>query len=252
MTDVTHYQPEPNDDDGFNGSLHTSFRTAGRLSFKAATKWTDQHDRSLSGAQMLVIGVDEQLRRWQDGKLEIIDSKPLPNVDALNASIPKNEWEPGLNGEPRPPYAYTVVIRLVDPNNGNFFEFANSTYGAQLAYDHLKEATIVMRSLRGERVTPLVVLSELPMKTKRFGIVMRPHFEIVGWKLPGGGGGDSLPSKSPTPQLPGSNSAPAPASQPASATGKPTIELGGNDTLRAVGDVKPATSEEILNDKIPF
>jgi hypothetical protein len=119
-----------------------------------------------------------------------------------------------------------------------------------------------MRSLRGEKVVPLVNLTERPMKSKRFGTVPRPHLEVIGWKSPGGGT-PALPT-TPSPTLPSPGSAavkptnppadkpaPKPADKPkpkpkAAAKAKPPIHVDG------MTDVKPPTTAELLDDEIPF
>jgi hypothetical protein len=123
-----------------------------------------------------------------------------------------------------------------------------------------------MRALRGTRVMPVVHLSERPMKTN-FGMGRRPHFEIIDWKTPGDDA--KAISAKPTPQLAGPAVAPvetppappvtpsptsSPTSNPAQpyqAKPKPAVPLA-SETLTAMGDVKPATTEEILDDKMPW
>jgi hypothetical protein len=163
------------------------------------------------------------------------------------------------------------VIYLVNPATATKYVYAASTTGAHIAFEQLKESVITMRMLRGARVMPLVELSSKPMKTK-FKMSERPHFEIVGWHLPGGEG---VLSAQPTPQLPPAQSAEKtpekpiekedPISsglatdpnqlsqsttkpQPQQRKGKPSI----NATLDAMGNVKPATMAEIIDDQIPW
>ena len=49
---------------------------------------------------------------------------------------------------------------------------------AHIAHDQLREAVITMRALRGQRVMPVVNLSEKPMSSQ-FGMRKRPAFAIV-------------------------------------------------------------------------
>ena len=117
-----------------------------------------------------------------------------------------------------------------------------------------------MRALRGTRVMPVVNLSERPMKTN-FGMRTRPHFEIIDWKTPGDDA-KAIPAKPATPQLSGPAVAPAetpPAAprppsnpaQPHQAKPKPPVKLA-SETLDAMGDVKPVTTGEIIDDDIPW
>jgi hypothetical protein len=188
----------------------------------------------------------------------------------LNAAIPQSEWETGLDGQPSQPWKYTVVIYFINPATGELYTYMHHTVGAIIAFNHLKEAVVAMRILRGSRVLPVVNLSERPMRTK-FGQKLRPHLEIVSWKTPGGETPTpAIPSR-PTPQIPGPTSAPtsAPTSTPAP-TPTPTTPVSpatsslaqprepkqpvnlADYTLAVMGDVKPVTPSEELNDEIGF
>jgi hypothetical protein len=249
--DVTTYEPDPIEDDGFNGSIK-GFRGTSYLRWTAAEDWTDR-DGITPPSPLLVVAVDEILKMWKDNVPTIISEKPLPDPDELNAAIDPTQWETGKDGTPRPPWAHNVCVLLVNVATGESYTYQNSTVGAHIAYDHLKEQVIIMRSLRGEKVMPIVNLTKRPMRTK-FGMTTRPHFEIIGWQSPGGGGDKALPDQS-APQLSGPVAAAAPAAekktasasspmQPVKSSGKPAINLNA-------GNVKPVTTEELLNDKIP-
>jgi hypothetical protein len=258
-TEVTEYND--GSDDGFGGSLNSSDRIIKGL----LLKWNDTlhwHDRD--GLQppnpLLAIAVNEILQRWQGKQVSVITAKPLPDPDVLNSAIPVKEWEIGLDGKPRPPWQHVVVVYLVNLATGEVYTFMNSTVGAHMAYDHLKEAVIVMRQLRGTKPMPLVNLDERPMKTT-FGMKTRPHFEIIGWKSPGDDN-ERLPAQS-TPQLTGPAAAAAatPTPAPPAATPrelrphpipeKPAVNLTA-DTLSHMAEVKPVSIEEELNDELPW
>ena len=145
--------------------------------------WIDR-DGLTPPSPLLVVAVDEALQKWKDNKPEVIRDKPLPDLQQLNAAIPQNEWENGIDGKLRKPWARIVVVYLVDPQVGAIYTYTSPTIGARIAYDALKEGTVTMRALRGIRVMPVVNLSERPFKTN-FGMRRRPHFDIVGWKTPG-------------------------------------------------------------------
>lgn len=257
--DVTHYEP-PEDDDGFSGSLR-GFRGGNYLRWTAAKHWTDR-DGLKPPSPLLVMMIDEVLKRWQGNVPTVISEKPLPDPEELNDEIPIAQWETGVDGKPRPPWAHYVVVHLVNVATGEHYTYSNCTTGAHIAVDNLREATIIMRGLRGEKVMPLVNLSERPMKTK-FGETTRPHFEIINWKSPGGGGGKAI-AEQPAPQLPAPAAAtlaanatppadkPVKANKPKQKSSKPAIELTANETLGAMKDVKPVTTSELLNDEIPF
>ena len=107
---------------------------------------------------------------------------------------------------------------------------------------------------------PLVNLSEKPWNTS-WGLRERPYLEIIGWKSPGGDA-SLVPPTPATPQLTGPAAAPVEtppmtpsptnnSAQPSQAKPKPPVNLG-SETLAAMGDVKPATTDEILKDELPW
>jgi hypothetical protein len=81
----------------------------------------------------------EALQCWKGKKpVETITEKPLPHVADLNEAVPKSEWEPGLDGKPKPPWQHQVIVYLIDPTSGGFFTYLNSTIGARIAVDQLR------------------------------------------------------------------------------------------------------------------
>ena len=260
-SDLAPREPDSNDD-GFGGSLTSGRLKGAYIRWSSEQHWQDR-DGLASPSQLLVVSVDEILRRWTNNRPEVIDDKPLPDPDELNAAIPQAEWEKDLTGQPRKPWAHEVVVRLVHPGTGGFFTYSSPTAGAHIAVDNLREAVVVMRALRGQRVVPLVELGERPMKTK-FGPKTRPHFEIVDWKTPGAR--TALPTEPAMPQLPHAT-APPPAPEPAAPEpasqaqpparpqtkprAKPAVNLGAN-SLAAMGDLKPTEMKEFIDDSIPW
>jgi hypothetical protein len=266
--EVTPYEPE---DDGFHGSLKRRLLQGTFLKWNDTLHWRDR-DGLAPPSPLVVIAINELLQKWKDGKAETITEKPLPDVETLNAAIPQAEWEIGLDGKRGAPWKHTIVVYFVNLATGELFTYMAATIGAHIAFDGLKEAVITMRALRGMRVMPIVNLAERPMKTK-FGMSTRPHFEIIGWKIPGGDA-RAVPMRPAAPQLSGPTAAsvetpPAPSVAPPAAPSatppsptsnsappyqakpKPSVNLAG-ETLAAMSDVKPLTSNEILNDEIPF
>ena len=246
-------QHDDGDGDGFNGSLSTDRTIKGtQLVWNDAQHWRDR-DGQKPPAQLLVVGVDAILQRWLEGLPQVIRDKPLPDPNDLNAAIPIEEWETGIDGQKRPPWADTAVVYFIDPVKGGFFTFVSSTTGGRIAVDHLKESVTGMRMLRGGRVLPVVTLGERPMKT-RFGAKTRPHFDVVDWKE---AGAPVLREEAPKAALTlaskpeaesGQTAAPAPQSEPAKAKRNATAA----ETLARMGDVKPVSPGEAINDKIPW
>jgi hypothetical protein len=196
-TNVKNYDPGsyPDDDDGFNGG---SGRPARGSYLTWNLEWRDS-DGLPPPSPLVVIKIDEIVRRWRDHKPEDITAKPLPDVDDLNSSVPVSEWELGVDKKPRPPYEHTVVVRLVNPATGSLYTYASATVGGHIAYEDLQQSVKVMRMLKGAPVVPQGELSAKPFKTG-YGLKTRPHFEITGWVTPGGNA--SLPAVAPPLQLP--------------------------------------------------
>jgi hypothetical protein len=278
MSNLTAPLGEGFDDDGFSTSSSSSGRGHDFLRWNAEDGWTDR-DGCEAPSPMLVVKVDEILRSWKDNQPQDITTKPLPNPDELNAKIPLSEWDEGVDGKPRPPWAHQVVFCLVNPATATKYVYISPTVGAHIAYEQLKENVFTMRMLRGSPVIPLVEPTSKPMKTK-YRMGARPDFRIVGWHLPGGH--DGVLSPPTTPQLPGPTAAevppptiearPAQSSQlkpdPISSGLQPQPHLKPqsqqqkkhpikpmppvNATLHHMGGVKPATTAEILDDDIPW
>ena len=70
-------------------------------------RWDDRDGREFpAGTKMLGLGTREVLQHFHDGTLiEEITEKPFPDLKELNAAIPQEEWDEGING-PRPPWSH--------------------------------------------------------------------------------------------------------------------------------------------------
>ena len=185
-------------------------------------RWATQDTPDMTGHQLLALATARANQRWQlkEPVDTVVDTGTgLPDVDELNAKIPRTEWEPGLDGQPRPPWQLQYVVYLLDPADASIYTFINSTVGASIAWDRLVGRVSWMRALRGAAVFPVVTLDSRSMKTK-VGSKQRPEFSIVNWRDLGG-------------------------------TGTPAVE---NTPPRAIEGkpVKTPTAAEALNDDIPF
>src|SRR6516165_1411277 len=222
----------------------------------SSTGWVDRDGLPLPKT-MLVIGYITVLRRWKEKRPEYISEHPLPDPDVLNKAIPITEWETGLDGKPRRPWALTYVVYLVDLQTAALFTYAHDTFGASQAYNQLEEQIAVMRMLRGEHVFPIVHLEKRPWKSQTYGMQMRPHFQVVDWRASGGTSAISPPS---TPQLTGPAAVtPSAASAPAAAAAAPATPAPAPASATAVKSpildhtkpVKPVTVGELIADELP-
>jgi hypothetical protein len=229
MNDLTRNQ---DNDDGFSGSVTGGDKLIkGQiLRWNETNGWTDR-DGLRPPEVLLGLACTDALQRWKDKKSENITTKPLPDYTALNAAIPQQEWELGIDGKPRPPWQHVYVVYLIDPTSAGFYTYLNSTIGARIAWDNLRERVITMRALRGAKVVPLVRLGHRPMKTN-FGMKHRPDFEIMDWRRLGAEQAIGAPE------------------QQRIAGPKPTS--AAEATLSTMKTVEvPSTAEEIA-DKIPW
>jgi hypothetical protein len=254
----------PSSDGGFSSGLPGDRVTRGTIArWSANTGWVDRDGLPIP-TTMLVIGHTTVLRRWKDKRPEYITEHPLPNPDELNAAIPIEEWENGLDGKPRPPWALTYVIYLVDLKTAALFTYAHDTFGAMQAYNALEERIAVMRILRGEHVFPIVHLEKRPWKSATNGMQMRPHLEPTGdWRSPGGFQSVAQPS---TPQISGPAAVTPPVSTPAAPaapTSTPTTPTApppaaaasaqpSSPILDHMQPVKLVTVGELIADEIPW
>ena len=180
-TKLTHYK-----NDGWDDADSADDRVIQGTLIKCVDgHWTDRDKRAIpSSTRLLALSTHQLLQRWQDGQpAETIPKKPgesLPNIDELNAAIPREQWEPGLDGAPRPPWQkqYCLLARLRERRAVHLHQL---TVGARIAVENLKDKVKWMRAMRGADVFPVVELSSAPMKTRK-GAKIRPEFRVVAWR----------------------------------------------------------------------
>jgi hypothetical protein len=161
-----------------------------RLKF-ADDKWMADGVELPAGTTLLAFATDTILQRWRGAQADTIREKPLPDPEELNAAIPRSEWELDLNGNPRPPWALTFLVYLLDERTAEKFTYINNTFGAKIAVRTLQDHVASMRMLRGACVVAEVELTSRPFKT-RYGPRRRPHFCIVRWRQVGAAGTPKL------------------------------------------------------------
>jgi hypothetical protein len=171
-------------DDGWNDTEVNDRVISGDLIKCVDGVWTAK-DGTAVPKRLLALATTTVLQLWKDKTpVQTIikrPGQPWPNIDDLNAEIPEDQWELGLDGKLRPPWQRQFVIYMLDPETAANFTFANGTTGASIAVSNLKDAIKWQRAIRGDHVVPLVELSNKPMKTK-FGSKLRPHFQVIEWR----------------------------------------------------------------------
>jgi hypothetical protein len=170
----------------FDGGEHSDRLVQGAILKCVDSRW-DAHDGTPLNEedQYYVFGMTKGLQHWQDGRvIEEIKKKlgvSLPDVNELNAAIPQEDWEVGIDGKVRPPWQLNDVVYLLRVRDAMKFTYLNSTIGARIAAARLLDRIQSMQMLRGRNVIPVVTLGNRPMKTA-YGQKLRPHFEIVQWR----------------------------------------------------------------------
>jgi hypothetical protein len=186
-------------------------------------KWTaDGVD--MNGTKLLALHHVQAVQHWCNQKCETIIEYPgeARDLDAMNAAIPKEQWEVGLNGEPRPPWERVRALYLLDERDASLYTHASGTVGTRIAHERLVNRMRWMSAIRGGNIFPLVKLDSRTFKS-RIGPKARPEYTVTEWRDLGAG---SVP-----------------------ALGGPSA--GGS--APALGKLlKPPAAAEMVGDEIPF
>jgi hypothetical protein len=226
----------PVHDDGFSGSdIDNDRLLQGQRAICIDGEWSKPDGTKIpSDKHYLVLATAEGIQFWQDGTLVKEWSKkpnvPLPDLNELNATIPQDQWEEGING-PRAPYSHQWAVYLLDQADGSIWTHINSTNGAAIATRELRSRVRWKRSLLGGRpVLPIVTLGKrmVSAQYKKWG----PDFIPVEWHDPDFG----------------LRAAASQQQQIEDRTEKPEFD----DSVADIGrPVVESSYEELLDDKIP-
>jgi hypothetical protein len=104
----------------------------------------------------------------------------LPNLEELNAAVPRSEWREGPDGKLRGPWEMQYLVYLLNPDTAERFTYPTGTIGGGIAVRELIDRVSLMRQVRGEQDYAVISLSAAPMKT-RYGTRPRPHFVVKRW-----------------------------------------------------------------------
>ena len=84
-------------------------------------KWTAGGEAAPE--KLLALATITVMQLWKDKKpvqtLIKQAGQPWPKLDDLNAEIPQEDWELGLDGEPRPPWQKQFIIYLLEPERSS-------------------------------------------------------------------------------------------------------------------------------------
>jgi len=233
-------------DDGFNHHNDAERLIIGARIKCDVTKtpsWLDAAGTPLDVERhWIVTGTRTAIQRWKGEK--VIDEyikmkgKPLPDIDALNAGVPEDEWEQAPNNpDPKPPYQQSWYVHLLCPQTMERLTFIGGSVGAKIGVTALQDAVSDWRLVtKSKTACPIVKLTLRPWRSKKWGAKPGPWFHPVRWVDLGDDGG--------LPQLE------APSVR--QIEHKPENEYAEAKGRARLKTIKPPTTEEMVDDEIPF
>jgi hypothetical protein len=141
-----------------------------------------KEEAKMNGQHLVAMATRDAHVKWKDQRpVEYLfreAGKPLVERDALD-DRDESQWEKGLDGNPKDPWANTRFLYLWDPKTGEKFTYSTSSYGGRGAVGDLADQITTMRFAHPNAV-PVVELSNAPMITK-FGRRIKPFLRVVSW-----------------------------------------------------------------------
>ena len=194
---------------GFNEEVEGADRPQGGsvihgtlIKFTSEGDWVTGDDEEMSRERELIpIDIVRIAQKWIDQMpretIVVPPGAKFPDVEAMNEQSPKSEWREDLNGNKRGPWQMQYLVYLLDAHTLDKFTFPTSTIGGGMACRVLADKVAWMRKHKGPKVSAVITLADVFMKTK-YGGRQRPHFHIVRWiGFDTGGGDDALPPPKP-------------------------------------------------------
>jgi hypothetical protein len=166
-----------------------------KIKFTNNAEWIDDTGGVIAPTrEFLVVELAKVTQKWKDNlpaEQRILDpAEPFPDVERLNAEVPKSEWREKF-GKLVGPWQNSIAIYLFDPKTLEGFTWPTSTAGGFRAVDELKGRVKRARMMQGDDIYPLVTLGDTHMNTA-FGGRQRPQFKVVRFVTLGGGQGRPL------------------------------------------------------------
>lgn len=189
-------------------------------------EWTINDEKALDGVEFVAC-VDHLIKGWirfDDQKVveRILvrrgDKQRLPDREDLSYAE-ESDWPRDSKGKPRDPWVKQFFVPLIKRDDEKLVTYVTGTTGGRIAVGKLCDAF-----LANDRKRPIVKLHTGSFKSKEYGKVDSPAFQIVGY--------ENEPAEQPPP-LPDPTTTPPPA----------VAALPAKKTKRANGD---------MDDEIPF
>jgi hypothetical protein len=225
-----------------------------RLKFGKTGEWENPAGEVIDeGVKLIFLDITRLVVRWGKEKgppLETVVLAPgekVPDIEAWNDQIPKDEWLIDMNGRPRGPWQFQQVCHFLDPKSMSQFHWVDSTVGGSICIRECIDSVKAMRRFR-PGAAPVVELGSKFMDT-RFGGRQRPHLQISSWvNLPGTG---AEPQQAAALPAPAATAATVIEAKPVKDKPKPSM-ITTLDVAAPLEAVKPPTIGEEMNDEIGF
>jgi hypothetical protein len=208
---------------GFEGDDEASGRGP-PIKFTNEAEWLYNEEELPANLELLVVKAERVVVYWDGDKPDLDKTRtlgpkePWPDITALNAEVPREDWREGPDGNMHGPYQRQYVVHFLNLKTMDKYWWPTSTVGGGICVRDIVERTKWMRAYhRRMDIYPVVQLADVFMPT-RFGGRQRPHLKVIRWITFGGGGG-------------GGEALPAP------------------DTLK---QIDPPSAKEATGDSIPF
>jgi hypothetical protein len=93
----------------------------------------------------------------------------------------QSQWEL-VDGKPKDPWCFQRLLPFENMENGEVLVFVTGSVGGEIATNELVKAYAARVKRKGSRALPIIKLASKDMKTRLYGDVPRPFFEIDGWE----------------------------------------------------------------------
>jgi hypothetical protein len=202
------------------------------LKFTNTAAWITRNDEEVpSTLELVPVDVLRVAQKWIDKQpveTRIIPpNEKVPDIKALNADCPREEWGE-YQGKLVGPWQFQNIVYLIDLVTMDRYTWPTGTVGGIICVRELADKTKLMRRFRGQHVYAVVTLSDIFMNT-RFGGRQRPHLIVKRWVQMG----------EPTPAL----------AKPT----EPTLPPAKTEALPGLKVVtEPSLAEQMGGDEIPF
>jgi hypothetical protein len=94
----------------------------------------------------------------------------------------QSKWEIGLDGKPKDPWCFQHLLPFENFETGEVLIFATSSAGGQIATEKLVREYARRLKRKKSRALPIAKIAVATFTSKKYGEVLRPHFEVDGWE----------------------------------------------------------------------